>query len=322
MFDVIALGDATFDTFVVIDDDCPQCRVDPKTNQLCINYADKVTVKKIDQSIGGNATNLAVGVSRLGLTASLVSTLGDDLNGIAIQHELEQAGVDTQFVTLQKHKETRFAIVLNYRSERTILSYHAERRYRFPKLPDASWLYFTSHGKGFESIQKALLTYKKKHPATRLAVNPGSYQMRYGIKNMRALLPHTDVLFVNREEAQKLVGGRLNTKACLSALRKRGVTTVCITDGLRGSYAADASGVYSMGSYPVTPLAKTGAGDAFASGCLAALHLGHPLPVVLQWGTANASGVIQKVGAQHGLLTRKGITKTIQRYAHITPKQV
>ena len=320
MFDLITIGDATFDTFIIIDDEDAQCRVNAKTRELCINYADKVCVKGLDQSVGGNATNVAVGAVKLGLKTAIVGSVGDDLNGIAIAHELESAGVDTQFLQLQKDKETRFSVVLNFKSERTILSYHGKRTYTFPKLPKTEWIYFTSLGKGSERMQSSLLKHLKKNPETKLAMNPGSYQMKSSLTSMRTLLPHADILFVNLEEAIALLGKKTSPKACLKGLHKKGVKMVVMTDSARGAFAYDGKEILHMPIYPIEAKAKTGAGDAFASGFLAAQHNKKTLSESLQWGAANSAGVIQKIGAHKGLLTKRSVARTIKTHKKILPK--
>jgi sugar/nucleoside kinase (ribokinase family) len=319
MFDIITIGDATFDTFIVLEDGSPQCRLDATKNLLCINYADKVPIEKIDQSIGGNASNVAAGTKRLGLNAAIVTQLGDDLNGLAIQHQLQEEGVNMSLSRIEKNKQTRFSVVLNYKGERTILSYHAPRAYHIPKLPKTTWLYYTSLGKHFESVQKKVVTFLKKNPDTKLALNPGSYQMKSGIQSMRDLLPLVDVLFVNKQEAEALVEKKQSISNLLQNLHHKPSAIIVITDGMAGSYAFDGTYMYHMPPYPVVITGKTGAGDAYASGFLSAIYLKKPPREAMQWGTANASGVIQKVGAHQGLLTVREIKKMIQKFHSIQP---
>ena len=322
MFDLITIGDCTFDTFIIIDDKDASCKLDRKKRELCFNYADKICLTNIDQSVGGNAANLAVGVRKLGLKTAIVTELGDDINGVVIRHELEAAGVDTNLVKTHKKKETRFSIVLNYQSERTILSYHAKRGYTFPKIPNTTWLYYTSLGKTFEGIQKKLEVYLKKNPDVKLAMNPGSYQMKKGLAHMRRMLAYTDVLFVNKEEAQKIAGKNVDIPKLFPLLHKKGAKTVVITDSTNGSFASDGAEQWFMKPYPIKPIARTGAGDSYASGFLGATIYGKNIPTAMQWGTANAGGVIQKVGAHKGLCTKRGVETLVKKYPKNKPKML
>ncbi len=322
MFDLITIGDTTLDTFIIINNDSKQVNLNAAEKLLCLNFADKICLNHIDQSMGGNAANVAVGTTKLGLTTGLVSELGDDINGYTIHHALEHAGVDTSFVQIRKNKETRFSIVLNYKSERTILSYHAPRTYTLPKLPKTDWVYYTSLGAGFEKIQKKIESYLDKHPDTKLAMNPGSYQMNNGLKTIKKILHRVDVLFLNKEEADKLIGEKQSIKQSIKKLHELGAKKIIVTDSINGSYASDGENVYFMKIYPIKAKAKTGAGDAYTSGFLSATILGKDLQTAMSWATANAGGVIKKIGAQNGLLTKYGIKRICNTYKHIFPKQI
>ena len=265
--------------------------------------------------------NVAVGSRRLGLKTAIVTELGDDINGFVVKHELERAKVDTKTVKMLKAKETRYSVVLNYKGERTILSYHIKRKYNLPKLPDSKWLYYSSMGDTFENLQKQLVKYLVRHPNTKLAVNPGSYQMKNGLKIIKSILPYVSILFVNKEEAEKLVGKK-DIKATVKSLHRAGVKIAVVTNGTKGSFASNGQSIYSMPAYPIKSIARTGAGDAYAGGFLSAIISGHTVSEAMQWGTANAAGVIQKIGAQKGLLTKSSIKGLVSKYKKIKPKVV
>lgn len=323
MYDIITLGDSLIDTFLILDEsDTTNITTQRNVKKLCFNYAEKIAVKNSIHSIGGNAANVAVGTKKLGLKTAIITELGDDLTGHAIHHALKAAGVDTKYVRLTRGKETRYSVVLNYKAERTILSYHAEREYHLPKLPKTRWIYYTSMGKTFEHTHEALKQYLKKNPHTNLAMNPGSYQFQKGLKHIKSLLPFTNVLIVNKEEATKLVGKKDKPEQYLKALHKKGIPLVVLTDSMNGSYASDGVHIFHMPAYPIKPLAKTGAGDAYSSGLLSALIQGKSLPEAMQWGTANAGGVIQHFGAQTGLLTTKTLKSLLKHYPHTTPQSL
>lgn len=320
MYDVITIGDATIDTFLILEDDAATCSINKDTKHLCLHYGDKIPIIDTRQSIGGNAANVAVGLSKLGQNVAIVTELGDDLNGYTIKNELESKHVDTSFVKLLKNRDTRYSVVLNYKTERTVLSAHVKRSYKLPVLPESKWIYYTSLGDSFGQLQQKLLQYLKKHPHTKLALNPGSYQIKNGADTIKKTFPHLDILFVNKEEAAVFSGIKKSIKAMASALHKMGIKTVIITDGENGSYGFDGIHSYHMPIYPQKALAKTGAGDAFASGFLGAVLHNKPLYEAMQWGSANACGVVQEFGAQKGLQNPKGIRNILSTFPSIQPK--
>ncbi len=320
MYDIVTIGDSTVDMFLEIDEATLDCDIKTNECQLCFTYADKIPIAGAHQSIGGNAANVAVGAQKLGLQAAIVSEVGDDLNGLMIEDTLERSGVDTSYLRTNKRQETRYAVVLNYKGERTILSYHAPRTYHIPRIPHTKALYFTSLGKTFERVQRAVSTYKKRHSSVLLACNPGSYQCGKGLVQTRTLLPLVDLLFVNKEEAQKLTNTTSDVPELITHLHTIGVGMVVVTDGHKGSYASNGTHTYTMSRFPVSAISRTGAGDAYASGFLAAHLQGQDIETAMRWGTANAASVVQQFGGQTGLLTEKKLFTLIKKYSSIKPK--
>jgi len=317
MFNIITIGDSTLDTFLIIDDATVQCDLKKEHCLLCLNYADKVPITHASQSIGGDAANVAVGCRKLGLKSAVVSELGDDVNGKVIKDGLKKAGVDIKMVKILKNKETRYSVVLNYKSERTILSYHVDRNYTLPTLPKTDWIYYTSLGANFEKLQDKLVAHLKKHPETKLAMNPGSYQIKNGLEKIREILPNTEILFLNKEEADRIIGEQKDIKTTMKLLLETGPQIVVVTDSYRGSYAANDRNAWFMPIYDIKAIGKTGAGDAYSSAFLSAIIMKKDIPTAMQWGTTNSASVIQQIGAQKGLLDKVGIEEMVAKFINV-----
>jgi len=318
MFDLLTIGDCTVDTYAMIDDRNPDVHLSSDKKLLCLDYADKISVFEAGEAVGGNAANIAVGARRLGLKSALCTELGTDFNGEFIVQQLKKEKVDTSLVHKNKRNKTRYSLVLNYRGERTILSYHSKRKYPLPSLPKTEWVYYTSLGEGFELLQNKLITSLRKHPETKLAVNPGSYQMKKGLLAFKKILAVTDLLFVNLEEAQKLSGAKLPLPKLFAKLHDLGAEMIVITDGAKGSYASDGIMSYFLPPFPAKNISKTGAGDAYASGFLSAIFKGYSITEAMQWGNANAASVIGHIGAQTGLGNPKILKKILSKNTNIT----
>lgn len=315
--DLLTIGDATIDTFLFIHDAQVNCSLKSDACQLCVNYADKLPVERVARTVAGNAANNAVGSARLGLRTAFVTTLGDDGSGEWILSRLRAERVATDFVKIEKKLETNSSIVLSFKGERTIFVYHAPRSYALPaRLPSAQFVYYTSVGEHHNRLNADVIRYVKKTGA-RLALNPGTYQLRAGLTALKPVLAVTDCLFVNKQEAARIVGDRDDIRKTLLALRKLGPRVVVVTDGPLGSFVCVEDGaMYKMG-IPATPVVeRTGAGDAFATAFVAALARGASVPQAMCDGTMNSSSVIMQVGPQAGLLTRAGLKKFHAAHKH------
>ena len=199
MYQLIAIGDPIIDTHVRIDDSSAECRIIPHENKkLCFDYGSKVPIIDSFQSLGGNAANVSVGATKLGLKTAVLCTIGKDPNGQMITKELARYGVDTSLLSVDPSAKSRYSIVLDYEKDRTILSYSSKKNYAWPKpAPETEWIYYTGLSEGYELIHKNLTKYLTDHPTVRLAFNPGSYLMKYGKKYLPEIISRTDVLIVN-----------------------------------------------------------------------------------------------------------------------------
>ncbi|MDD2758111.1 MAG: carbohydrate kinase family protein [Patescibacteria group bacterium] len=327
MYHILTIGDAVVDTHVKIDNASVECDVDTRECQLCLDYASKIPITDSFQTLGGNAANVACGAAKLGLASAILTSIGKDSNGRMVKQELKKNNVATELVETDAKTKTRYSVVLNFRGERTILSYHEKRNYRWPKkMPATEWVYYTSLSEGYEPLQNELIKFLTKHPAIKVAFNPGSFQLKSKIERVKEVIGLTDVLIVNLEEAERITGITLAKEKSVSGLIHEliqlGAEEVVITDAAAGATAGNVDEIWTMPALPVTVVAKTGAGDAFSSAYIAARIYDHDIPHALAWGAANSAGVISDFGAQKGLLDVKGIKKMSEKFPNIKPKQL
>src|SRR3989344_1471152 len=306
---LLAIGDATKDVFVDIEEATLSCTLNTEACLLCLNYADKIPVSSVTQiRAAGNAANAAVGSSRLGHRSGLVTILGDDDDGHELQDALKAERVDERFVTFDKKRGTNYSTILNFKSERTLLAFHQPRTYRFPKnLPDTEWVHYSSLGEHHVPYEHQLLAYLKKHMEVRFLFNPGTHQLRRGLTSLLPVIKRSDVLILNKEEAERLL--------------HEGPKTVVITDGQRGSWAYDGHDMWKLPIFPCKALERTGAGDAYATGLVNALIDGKPIAEAMRAGNANSWSVVQEIGPQKGLLTASEMRRAPEKFAKKRPQK-
>jgi sugar/nucleoside kinase (ribokinase family) len=111
--DLLAIGDASIDVFMTPLESETVCRLDTKECVISFNYGDKIPVKNLEFSIGGNAANNAVGTERLGVSTGIVLTLGDDNVGEMIVKRLKEESVDTTYVIGQPATLSNYSTIIN-----------------------------------------------------------------------------------------------------------------------------------------------------------------------------------------------------------------
>ncbi|OGH10822.1 MAG: hypothetical protein A3B38_03930 [Candidatus Levybacteria bacterium RIFCSPLOWO2_01_FULL_36_13] len=322
MLDILCIGDAKIDIFLNIPDDDPHFNLDSSKEHLLLDFGQKINVKDYKKDIGGNAANTAVGLTKLGKNVGLCAEIGTDEFSNFLIKTLEKENLNTNFLKQDENKPTSFSVCINYKSERTILSEHVERTHSFNFLhTTAPFIYLTSLGEEWKSpYEQALKLIKNKE--IKLAFNPGTLQIEDRGKLVMDLIEMSDYLFVNKEEAESLLYGKdsglsdekKEIKKILFGLKSLGAKNIIITDSEKGSFAMDEySKYFQLEAIKVDVVEKTGAGDAFNAGFIAAILENKNIQEALVWGSLDASFVIQQVGAQKGLLKKEGMIDNLGR---------
>lgn len=321
-YDFVAIGDITIDAFIQLSEKDATVVANEKTGRkvLQMNFGDKLPYKDVTVvNAVGNSPNAAVSAHRLGLRSALATNLGHDRNGKDCLDQLRKEGVDTDFVNVHEGKCTNYHYVLRYGPERTILIKHEEYPYALPDFgAPPKFLYFSSVGENGVTFHHDIAKYLKEHPETKLAFQPGTFQIRLGYDELKDLYEMTEIFFCNKEEAQTILDTDVkDAPTLLREFAKLGPKMPVITDGPDGAYALDGNDVWYMPMYPdpKPPVDRTGAGDSFSSTFTSAIILGHDVATALSWGPINSMSVVQYIGAQEGLLT----VEKIQRYFENAP---
>jgi ribokinase len=320
MLDILCVGDCKIDIFLKIPDDNPHFGLDKEKNKLFLSYGEKIYIDRYILGIGGNATNTAVGIARLGLNVGLCAEIGKDEFSKKILEELKSENINTDFLS-QTNKETSISIGLNYKEDRTLFTEHVQREHNFNFANlQTKFIYLTSLGNIWETTYQKVLEFKKINDI-KLAFNPGTIQLEKKGKVFMDVLEQTDYLFVNKQEAEEIIYGKelemqaeneSLIKKLLYGLRGLGVKNVVITDGDNGSFVQDENNdFHHLAIFKVDVVEKTGAGDAYTAGFLAAVLNSKLIEEAMRWGTLNAASVVQKIGAEEGLLTKPALEAAV-----------
>ncbi|QQR50207.1 carbohydrate kinase family protein [Candidatus Nomurabacteria bacterium] len=316
-YDFIAIGDIVADAFIRLKDAHVHSNLDKVKEELCVRFGDKVPYESVEVIYAvGNSANAAVSAARLGLSSALIATVGDDANGKACLDSLVADGVGTEYMKVNSEYPTNYHYVLWYDVERTILVKHAPFPYSLPtNMKAPKWIYLSSMGEHSIDYHAEIATYIASHPETKLAFQPGTFQIKLGVEKLKDIYQRTEIFFCNVEEAQLILKTEeIDKKKLMDMLHALGPKNIVMTDGFNGAYAREEAGVYwFMPIYPHTPVERTGAGDAFESTIAACFAMGKSLDEALLWAPINAMSVTQQIGAQKGLLSKEKLEEYLVR---------
>ncbi|HEY2004009.1 MAG TPA: carbohydrate kinase family protein [Candidatus Saccharimonadia bacterium] len=301
---ILTFGAATQDVFLT--GKALHARRDVRTRDYVEQFplGAKLELDNVYFDTGGGATNAAVTFARQGLEAGYIGKIGHDPAGGEVVRALRREGVSTDRIVYDPRLNTGFSVLLVAPTgERTVLVYRGPShalgaRDIAIRTLEADWFYITSLAGNLDLLGRLL-----KHANNRgiqVALDPGNGELAQA-KKLRALLPLVTVLKANAEELATLFGGD-NLKD--TVLRAADTCPYVVgTNGASGSYASADGKLYQAGQYQkVKVVDRTGAGDAFGSGFVAALSKGLPIEDALSLASANASSVVAQMGAKTGIL--------------------
>lgn len=313
MYDCITIGDIKLDTFVVLRDASIQCQLRMPECQICIEYGGKIPVEAIDSQIAGSAPNVAVGLARMRYHTAVFSVMGKDGTRRLAFERMRAEGVDTRYIATDPKLRSSFAVVINYRGEKTILASHEPYIYRPRDFAPSEWLYVSELGIGYVPLFHKLLATIQKNKI-RLAMNPGATQIKERRKELYALMAKTSLLFVNMGEARTLTrsGGSEKFQNVVARAWRLNRAIAIVTAGRGGAYAYDGKTMLFLAPFPGKRVEATGAGDSFATGVLGATMAELPVTKAMQWGAVNAASVVSTIGPQAGLLSAAEIRRRLR----------
>jgi ribokinase len=323
MYDVITVGSATVDALVKTEF-CEMLY--GKNKEECVAYptGSKILIEELNLTVGGGGTNTAVALAKLGHKVAFLGKIGTHENSKRVMESLKKVNVSTSLVIRAKSGRTGYSIILDsLKHDRTILNFRgSNNNLKIHDVPlrklKTKWFYFSSMiHESFHTLEK-LADYAEKN-RIKVAFNTSSYLARRGKKYLGKILRKIEILILNYEEAQLLVGKSQDMKTLLDKIQRLGPRIVAITDGKRGVYVIG-DGIYYRGHASNVKVAETtGAGDAFASTFLSGMIRKENIEFALKLGMANAESVIQKHGAKEGLLS---YNKAMRAMKYIKVKKI
>lgn len=305
MYDIITIGSALVDVFIHSDHFLSE---NDQSGEMSFRLSgDKVDVKSFRVFSGGGGSNTAVGFSRLGFTTALVSETGrDDFSSIVI-NDLRKEKVSTSLIIGEKKEQTGGSVILvGKNGGRTALVHRGASSqldtYDISPfwLQQTGWVHLSSIAGRKDTLEKIFFLLKKE-PQIGLSWNPGKAELQLLAEKQIDLKEIPCQIFIlNQREWQSI--------ATVQADILQYFSHVIVTNGREGGKVFLRDGEnFDYHSETIASVDDTGAGDAFATGYVAATIKNLPPKEAVQWGVRNASSVIKYYGAKMGLLRRRDI---------------
>ncbi len=271
----------------------------------------------------GAETNVAIGLSRLGLKVGWASRLGTDSMGRALLNAMRAEGIDCSHVIADAAQRTGFQFKgrvtdgsdppIEYHRKGSAASHMGPADIDEPWLRSARHLHSTGVFAAISetSLQAALRSMEVMRAAGRTIsfdtnLRPTLWSSKETMRHwINELAARADWVLPGIEEGL-LLTGHDQPEDVARFYRERGAKLVVVKLGAEGAYYdSDVAGTGRVAGFPVKEVIDTvGAGDGFAAGVVSALLEGRSVPEAVRRGAWIGARAVQVLGDTEGLPTR------------------
>lgn len=280
------------------------------------------SVRSYTSYTAGAETNVAVGLSRLGLRVGWASRLGEDDNGRYLREAFVREGIDCSHVAMVSGEHTAYMYKARVDDGTDPpIQYHRQHSAASrmgPQDLDVTWLTQARHlhvtgvfpalsAQTLATVKAAMMAMRSHHktisfdPNVRLMLWPEATHMAATLNDLARL---ADWVLPGLDEGRLLTGQ--DTPEDIAAFyRESGATVVVVKLGPEGAYFDGPQGRGYMAASAVTQVVDTvGAGDAFAVGVISGLLDHLPLKQAVKRAAWLGARAVQVRGDTEGLPTR------------------
>jgi len=354
----ICIGSAMVDIIVLVASrDVERMIMTNATSSfLLLEQGRKIESETITTHIGGGAVNAAVSMARLGIEAATLIKVGQDRYAERIIERLAAENVDQSAILHSDDAPTGTAVMVSSHDRNaTIFTQRGANTRLTPEdlapalFAGRDLVYITNLSNQSADCFPLTVTAGAEAGAF-VAANPGIRQLSSRTAALLDCLKNLDLLAINHIEAEALVpslaamnGGSTGLRDApdddprlmriglsfggfdmdlvkfFQTIHARGVTNMLVTDGIDGSYLADAAGIHYCPSLQVEVMGTAGAGDAYTSTLASMLAAGVAVEEAMRAAAINAAAVVSQIDTQGGLLDREALSKRLAETADQLP---
>ena len=260
---------------------------------------------------GGDTSNCAIAVARMGARSAYLTQLGNDVFGDDLMALWQREGVDTRGVRRVAGTDTGLYFVthtaaghrFSYRRAGSAASRMTPATIPVGLVESARWLHCSGISQAisssacdtvFEAIDRA------RAAGTRVSYDlnfrPALWPAERALAMARATLAQCDLFFPSVDEIGVLTG-LSEVEDIVRWSHDQGASMVALKLGAAGCMVSSGAGMQVVAPYPVNAVDATGAGDCYAGTLLARLCAGDDLPQAARAANVAAALSTQNYGA-------------------------
>ena len=269
---------------------------------------------------GGSPANMATNMARLGGQVALVSCVGNDNIGRYLTRQIEESGVDIQYITADPLEPSSIVVVSRTAGTPDFVAYrHADCQIKPEQLPNsllaqAQLFHTTCFALSRQPAQDTIIDAAHRAHAAGCQVSiDTNYAPTIWPDRQQAWRVLTDyfaagaLVKVSEDDAERLYGGREEPERILKDFHQMGATMICLTLGPEGSMVSYDGGAKQarIPGKKIDVVDVTGAGDAYWAGFLTAYLDGYAPGNCAHAGAALAKMKLTRQGPLPDKVDRK-----------------
>lgn len=245
---------------------------------------------------GGAGGNVVMALAKLGAATRLVSAVGPDFAASAYERALLAAGVELRDLVRVDELTSRAYVFADPHGAQ-VTYFHAGASRALARTARADVRGARCHfAAGEISVYPQLM-----QAADFVSFDPGQEVFHRDLDEIRACLPHVDVLFVNRHERERL------------KVAPGDVPVLVESRGAQGTRVHEGTKETLVPAAPAAPREPTGAGDAHRAGFVFALAKGASLENAARVASVMGAFAVEGIGPQSNLPTLAQLQERYQR---------
>ncbi|MBQ6476027.1 MAG: carbohydrate kinase family protein [Clostridia bacterium] len=260
----------------------------------------------VRMTAGGDATNVAIDLARMGYHSCLIGMIGDDFHGDGMVKTAKEAGVDTSSVIRNPDVTSTMTLILYTRDAKNASDRHcsrneggnaalSEKDITDEMMDGAAHLHYGSFGplKSLDGEGGARLLKRAKEAGLTTSLDVKGLGRDYS--KLELMLPYVDFFMPNIDEVTDLTG-LTDLVEIREFFKAKGVGLLCLKMAEKGVYITDFNEDILLPTMTSQEeiVEIMGAGDAFCAGFIVSSLMGLPL---------KERGVIASLCSRRCLLT-------------------
>jgi len=248
-------------------------------------------ITKRENYFGGGAANIAVGITKLGGNAELITSVGKDFPNSEYERYLKNLPIKTTYFTSKSNCSTAFMVNTTAGDQITYFELGASADFKYVEAPKRDFIHMATGDPEYNQ--------KVARNASFASFDPGQDVVYYSKDQLEDILGNIDLLICNNFELNimsKTMGYSQNEII-------HAVPLGIVTEGKEGSNLYIDNKMTKIPACKVEAADPTGAGDAYRAGFFTAMKKGYDCETACKVGAVVSSFAVEKIGTQTNLPT-------------------